>query len=43
LLRDPALCAQMGNAGRQRLEDHFTLTAQTNAMLKVYADAIGKG
>lgn len=39
LLRDEALRQQMAQAGRRRLEQHFTLAQQTDAMLDVYERA----
>jgi glycosyltransferase involved in cell wall biosynthesis len=40
LLLDPALRQRMGEAGRQRLEERFTLTMHVNNMLTAYQDAI---
>jgi glycosyltransferase involved in cell wall biosynthesis len=41
LLRDPDLRARMGQAGRQRLLDQFTLAHQVHAMTAIYREAIG--
>ncbi|HVO44483.1 MAG TPA: glycosyltransferase family 4 protein, partial [Aggregatilineales bacterium] len=40
LLRDPDQRRRMGQAGRKRLGEHFTLTAQVAAMLEVYREAL---
>ena len=36
LLRDPALSAAMGQAGRQRAADHFSISAQITHLVRLY-------
>jgi glycosyltransferase involved in cell wall biosynthesis len=43
LLRDPALCQRMGEAGYQRVRAHFSLEQQVAAMLQHYTHAISAG
>jgi glycosyltransferase involved in cell wall biosynthesis len=40
LLADEALRRRMGQAGRRRLEDHFTLARQVRDMLAIYEEAV---
>jgi colanic acid/amylovoran biosynthesis glycosyltransferase len=42
LLRDPALRARMGEAGRRRAEQWFDLRAQTRALERLYAAALAE-
>ena len=41
LLRDPALCRQFGDAGRQRVEQRFTPQRMCQDMLEVYRTVLG--
>jgi glycosyltransferase involved in cell wall biosynthesis len=43
LLKDPAMRARLGAAGRRRLEDEFTATQMVEATLDVYADVLANG
>jgi glycosyltransferase involved in cell wall biosynthesis len=43
LLRDPDLRRKMGEAGRRRLEDRFTLARQVEAMVGIYEATASKG
>jgi len=38
LLRDPALCAQMGRTGREMVEKYWTMQFMTENTLKIYRD-----
>jgi glycosyltransferase involved in cell wall biosynthesis len=40
LAADPALCARLGAAGRQRVEEHFDWNRKIDAMLNLYRKAI---
>jgi rhamnosyl/mannosyltransferase len=41
LLDDPALARRMGEAGRQRVFDHFTEERMVNAVASVYSEVVG--
>jgi glycosyltransferase involved in cell wall biosynthesis len=42
LLRDPALCARMGAAGRRRIEELFTLNGMVENIVRVYEECLTK-
>jgi glycosyltransferase involved in cell wall biosynthesis len=43
LLADPARARRMGEAGRRRIEAHFTMTAHQAAILRLYDEIAGNG
>ena len=40
LLRDPALCARFGAAGRRRIDELFTLNGMVENIVRVYEDCL---
>lgn len=41
LLRDKALCAKLGEAGRRRIVEKFTLNGMVGETVRVYEDCLG--
>ena len=43
LVRDPGLAAEMGRSGRERVREHFLVTAALERELRALADSLGAG
>jgi glycosyltransferase involved in cell wall biosynthesis len=42
LVRNPQVCSRLGDAGKRRLQQHFTVDTMVNAMLGIYREAFDK-